>query len=607
MRGIKVNVGSLLTVLFLAAAVYLWSVDMWNYVPKTSPADYGMIGQMILSLDKVDLVDGSSAGLPWSGETWLVWLSANPQEAESIIARLGYLEDTIPRERLAADGKQAQYDVKIRVQPMTQQCIYGPDPGSMIQYAPLKALYEEFDAGAGLGYCPHANDWWEKFVEPRLEELRNQYGDASAVCARVTDGGLPVCHTYVFCIFGVSTYDPGRTGYANLSLKSIYTKDKITISAGFKSASAEVSDDEYVGSARVSKVLYYGGEPIGKIDFSGYLQAPSVCPTPNHIVFNNGRGWKVIPETMWDRFYSMWSKLESGTLSMDRCMGLGSPSLVSNCREYLQSVADMINNYINSFNELPPEIGGKRAVRPEPVKYSAAYFFAVEPDRPVVYSTYRMYLKASWVGILVSTAKPQIHSVSPRSVSLVGPETKAVTVTVANTGDEGGISVSVRCSNNFLVDGKTESSRSGTFGKGQTKSFTFTISYGGSGTRGAAGTCVVEAVSTANPNIKDTANFTVKFTPKGVYPPNTTVCISRTAYARTDEHGNIIPGTEKLCPEGHYCRDTPSGAECVKESEVPVDRDREDRDEGESDTLMWIVAGVIATAIVITLLVALIA
>lgn len=605
MRGIQITVGSLLAVLFLATAVYLWSADVWNYVPKTSPADYGMIGQMILSLDKVDLVDGSQAGLPWAGDTWLIWLSVNPQDAESIIAKLGYLEDTIPKEELAADGKQAQYDVKIRVQPITQQCIYGPDMSSMVNYAPLMAKYEEFDAGTGIGYCPHKDDWWQVFVEPRLNELRSQYGDASAVCARVTDGGFPVCHAYVFCLFGVSAYDPGRVGYANLSLKSLYTKDKVTISAGYKSASTEISNEEYVGTADVSKVLYYGSEPIGKIDFSGYLQAPNFCPSPNYIVFSNGSGWRLIPETMWSRFYSMWSSLESGTLSIDPCLGAGSSSLISQCRDYLKSQADIINNYINSFNGLQPEIDGKEAVQPEPVEYSSSYFFAIEPDKPVAYSTYRIYLKASWVGILVSAAKPQIQSVYPQSVSITGPETQSVSVTVANVGDVGGISVKVYCNNNFLVDGKSESSRSETFNKGDVKSFSFTVSYGGSANQDAAGTCNVEAISTADPNIKDTATFTVRFTPKGIYPPNTTVCISRTAYARTDDHGMIIPGTERTCPENTYCEDTDNGAQCVEEAQVQPPTIT-DTTSTQGTSINWILAGIIAAAVVITLLIALV-
>ncbi|HID09282.1 TPA: hypothetical protein EYP13_03565 [Candidatus Micrarchaeota archaeon] len=602
MRGIQLTLKSLLTVLFLAAAVYLWSIDMWNYVPKTTPADYGMIGQMILSLDKVDLIDGSQAGLPWSGETWLVWLSVNPQEAESVVARLGYLEDVIPKEELADDGKQAQYDVKIRVKPIKQQCIYGPDESTMVYSAPLKVLYKEFDAGAGV-VCPHANDWWEVFVEPELERLRSLYGDASAVCARVTDGGIPICRAYVMCVFGVSTVDPGRVGYAKLSLKSIYTRDKVTVSAGAKSASAEVSDEGYIGSVDVSKVLYYGSRPIGRIEFTGYLQAPRFCPTPNHVVFNNGQGWKLIPETQWEQFYTTWRQLDTGTLSMGACSGVGT-GVIASCRDYLQAIADMLNGHLDSFNRTSPWIGNKPAARPDSPNYAAAYFFAVTPDRPVVYSTYRMYLKASWVGILVSTARPHITSVTPRTVTITGPETKNVTVVVENRGDEGGISVKVRCSNNFLVDGQQESSRSDTLAKGATRSFTYSISYGGSGDREASGTCTVTAVSTANPNIRDTATFTVQFTPKGVYPPNTTVCISRTTYARTDSHGNLIPGTEQRCPEDHYCEDTPSGAKCVKE--VTPEPDRGSTPGQQSGETNWVLVGIIAAALVITLLIAII-
>lgn len=614
MRGLQVAVGTILTILFLSAAVYLWSVDMWNYVPKSSPADFGMIGQLILSISKVDIIDASQANLPWSGETWLINLVVTPQEAESIVAKLesqGYIEDTIPKEQIASNGKQAMYDIRIRITPVVQQCIYGPDPTTMKSKVPVKALYKDFDLGSGVT-CPHSGDW-KSIVDQYASDLLGVYDAYTYVCKYYCGPGLPK-HAYVVCSFVLYKDDPGRTGIAGMSLESLYVKDKITVTAGPKSASGTAEDtaeinERYgtISSENPSTILYYGSTPVGKVDLAGFLMSGQFCPDAGHYyIANLGDGWKVVPDTLWSDLEKRIDPIEVGQMPVASCTYIDSWSSFDRCKSDLKSYVDSINASISSINTTPQKIKGLPVTRPAAEEYSASTYFAVEPEIPVAYAQYRMYLKASWVGILISTAKPQIDNIYPTSISLTGPESKDLRVTVRNVGDEGGIIVQVSCSGDFLVDGKSESSRTVTLQPQETRDFTFSISYGGVGTSKASGTCMVVAKSSANPNISTLQSVTVVFTPKGIYPPNTTVCISSTAYAKTDSYGNIVPGTEKSCPQGAYCEDTPSGAKCTEEITPPTGDEVPIPPTGGGGINLLLV-GLVAAAIVIALIIAIVA
>jgi len=604
MKQFPVRVGTILTILFLSAALYISSIGMWQSLPKHSPAEYGVLGQMILSVSKVNLIDASGSNLPWSGETWLINLVVNPQDAESIIARTGYLSDTIPKEELSSNGKQAQYDLRIKFVPQLQQCIYGPDMTTMDYRAPSKVIYKTFDLGTGIS-CPHASDW-AQFPENYKNDLLNYYDDVAYACAYYCGPGIPK-HAYVACDFLTFKRDPGRTGVGKLTLQSLYVKDKIEVSAGQKTASGTTEDKISTGSGNPTALLRYGSSIVGKVDLVGYLSAGTFCPEgSNYYLFNNGSGWKIVPSTMYSNLYSIIRPLDLGQMPASECLHMSSWYDFDACKNKLKQIADMANNYISYINSSSPTIDGKTATRPSAADYSADYYFAIEPDRSVVYSQYRMYLKASWVGILVSSAKPEITSISPTSLSFTGPETKTLSVTVTNKGDRGGIIAKVRCDNGFEVDGMPESTRTTTLDKGDTTTFTYSISYGGDGTSKASGVCTVTVQSSADPRISQSRTISVIFTPKGEYPPNTTVCISRTTYARTDKYGNIIPGSQKQCGEGTYCDDSRGYATCEKEITPPTSGGQSPSEQQSTPSTGTIILAVVAVAMIITLIVALV-
>ena len=564
MKG-RITVGLVIAILLISTALYLWTKDAVSF-PYTIH-DVKMLGQMILSVSKVNLVEAGNYNLPWSGKTWLVTLVVNPQEAESVIAKLGYLEDTVPKEEIASNGAQAQYDLKIRIVPKTQQCIYGPDFSTMMTWAPVRAFYKEWDLGSGLT-CPHADDYGN-YAKQYKQELENSgYSGVGYSCTYYC-GGVPK-HAYLTCDF-IATKSGSNVGIAKLTLKSLYVEDRLSVTAGYKTAEGETRDTIKLGSSNPSAILTYGTTPVGKVDLVGYLKASDFCPEgANYYLYNAGNGWKVIPETTYEKFQYLVEPLLNGKLNLPECTNIGSYDDFYKCKKAMEEYVDNINNYINVFNDSTPVISGKTASRPSAEEYSASYFFAIQPDNPVVYSMYRMYLKASWIGILVSMAKPTITNVSPKTITLTGPESKSISITVKNNGDEGGIILKVICSNDFLVDGKSTSTRADTLPKGGYRTYTFNISYGGSGRKPASTTCTAEVQSSSNPLIKSSSTFSVVFKPKGVYPPNTTVCTTSKTYAKTDNYGNIIPGTEKTCGEGTYCEQTDSGAVCKEEQITPT-------------------------------------
>ena len=603
MEKVQVSSGAIITILFLAGAVYLYSLPMLKAAinANESPAQYGMLGQMILSISQVNVIDASNAGLPWAGKTWLITLTTNPQDAESIIAKTGYLEDTIPKEQIASNGMQAQYDLKIKFTPVTQQCIYGPDITTWDHHVPVKVLYKDWDLGSGLT-CPHSGDWQQSYVEPYKQQLLDTYDDVAYGCTYFCGSGVPK-HAYLVCYFTVYKQSPS-IGISKMTLKSLYTQDRIDVTAGYKTASGTTTDSITTGSENPTALLKYGSEVVGKVDFVGYLQAKDFCPEgSNYYLFNNGQGWKIVPETLYDQYQNIFSKLDYGQMPAPACDNPQSWDAFNNCKTELSNYIARANDVLNTLNSQQPIIDGKQATKPADIKYSADNYFAIKPDAPVAYGMYRMYLKASWVGILISTAKPQITSITPTSITLTGPESKQVSVLVKNVGDEGGIITKVSCTNGFKVDGLDQSSRSATFEPNESKSFTFTITYGGSGTSPASATCTVVAQSSASPNIKATGTFTVQFKPKGVYPPNTTVCISSTAYARTDASGNIVPGTEHSCPQNSYCEDTPNGAQCKEQIQPPTNGGSTSNTTGEAVlspmTLVAIIGGIIVLIILI--------
>jgi len=608
MVKIRLTVGNLLAVLFISAAVYLWSLGWTNGMQYHSPAQYGYLGQMILSISHVNLVEAGQYNLPWSGETWLINMVVNPQDAESIIAKMGYLQDTIPKEEISSGNKQAKYDLQVKIQPVTQQCIYGPDSTTMTSYVPVYVQYKEFDLGSATFSCNHASDWKTAVVEPYVNNvLKPNYDDVAYYCAYACgQDGITSKHAYVSCIFALFKDKPGVTGQAQLTLKSLYVKDRISVTAGYKTATGDATDKIDISSENPSTVLYYGSEPVGKVDLVGYLKAKDFCPEgANYHLINTGQGWKVIPNDTYNLLMGYIRPIELGSVSLASCSNIQSLDDYQKCRQAMQDYAQRADQVIQSINGIAPSIDGKPATRPSATEYSASYYFAVTPDNPVVYGEYRMYLKADWVGILVSMARPTIQSVVPNAISLTGPESKPVTVTVRNDGDQGGVIVQVTCSNNFLVDGKSTSSRTATMNKGDTRSFIFNVSYGGDGTKKAAGTCTVVAKSGANPNVTSQSTFTVTFTPKGAYPPNTTVCVTTTSYARTDSAGIIVPGTEKPCPENTYCVDTPSGAKCEAHTVIPTNGGNENNQSTSPLSNPWVLVGGIAAALVlITLIIA---
>ncbi len=596
----EIPLGAIMVVLLLSSALYLWTKDVVSF--PYSLDDVGMIGQMVLSVSKVDLIEAGQYNLPWSGKTWLITLVVNPQEAESLIAKMGYMEDTVPKEQIASDNMQAKYDLKIRITPVKQECIYGPDFSTYRRLVPVRVYHKQWDLGSGL-LCPHADDWKTAIVEQYKKDLLDMgYDDVAYDCTYYCSG-VPK-HAWLVCDF-IAEKMGNNIGEAKLTLKSLYVKDRIKVSAGYKTATGEATDKIDVSSSNPTALLMYGSQVVGKVDLVGYLKASSFCPEgSNYYVFNNGQGWKVVPENDYTRLINMIQPLEQGNLQLNECLYIHSYDDFYKCAQAYKRYADTVNNFLSSINNRTPVISGKVASRPTASEYSASYFFAIEPDDPVVYSMYRMYLKADWVGILVSAAKPDITSVSPTSITLTGPESKTVSVTVKNTGDEGGVIVKVVCSNDFLVDGKSSTSKSDTIPAGGTKTFYFNISYGGSGRSGASSTCTVEAVSSANPTIKDTATFSVIFKPKGVYPPNTTVCITSTSYAKTDQNGNIIPGTEKKCAEGSYCVQTEYGAKCEKEEITPPKPGEGGQEKGGIGGL--VIAALVGLGILLAIIIALI-
>jgi len=569
----QITFGTLLTIVFLSAAVYLWSLDLTDGMERHSPAEYGMLGQMIVSVSRVNLVEAGNYNLPWSGDTWLINLVVNPADAESVIARMGYFEDTIPGEEISADQKQAKYDLKIKFTPVAQECIYGPDMSTFDTRVPVRVQYKEFDLGTATLSCNHANDWQTAIVEPYKQQLLKTYDDVAWYCVYTCGAdGLATKHAYLSCLFALFKEDPGVTGMAQMTLKSLYVKDRVSVTAGYKTATGETKDTIDVSSDNPTTVLYYGSQPVGKVDLVGYLKAKDYCPEgANYRLFSAGSGWKVVPEETWDNLMAYVRPLDIGAPNIPDCSNINDWSDYDRCRSAMQDYSNRANSLINAINNSAPTIDGKAATKPSAIEYSAAYYFAIKPDTPVVYSQYRMYLKADWVGILVSMAQPSVQSVSPTSLTLTGPETKQVSVVVRNDGDEGGVIVKVICSNNFLVDGKSESVRTATLQRGETRTFIYNISYGGDGRMAASTTCTVTAQASANPNISSRATFTALFKPKGIYPPNTTVCITNTTYARTDDAGNIVPGTERTCPEGTYCVDTSGAAKCEQQNVLPPD------------------------------------
>lgn len=595
----EIPLGALMIVLLLSTTLYIWTKDVVSF--EYTMKDVSMLGQMILSVSKVDLIEANQYNLPWSGKTWLITLVVNPQEAESILAKIGYLEDTVPKEEIASNNLQAKYDLKIRITPVVQECIYGPDFSTYRRLVPVRVYTKQWDLGSGL-LCPHANDWKDVYAEQYKKELLGMgYDDVAYDCIYYCSG-VPK-HAWLVCDF-IAEKAGDNIGEAKLTLKSLYVKDRISVTAGYKTATGEATDKIDISSSNPTALLMYGTQVVGKVDLVGYLKASTFCPEgSNYFVFNNGQGWKIVPENDYIRLINLIQPLERGNLQLSECEYINSYDDFYRCAQAYKRYADTVNSLLDSINNRPPTISGKPASRPSASEYSASYFFAIKPDDPVVYSMYRMYLKADWVGILVSAAKPEITSVSPTSITLTGPESKTVSVTVRNVGDEGGVIVKVICSNDFLVDGKSSTSKADTIPAGGSRTFYFNVSYGGSGRTSASSTCTVEAVSSANPTIKDTATFTVVFKPIGVYPPNTTVCITSTSYAKTDQNGNIIPGTEKKCPEGSYCVQTEAGARCEKEEITPPTQPQKEQ---SKSPISLLIAAAIGIAIIIAFIIALI-
>jgi len=269
------------------------------------------------------------------------------------------------------------------------------------------------------------------------------------------------------------------------------------------------------------------------------------------------------------------------------------------CVSKIKANVNKINSIINSIrNWASNEIDGRPVEDPVPAEYRTGWYVAITPKKPVVFPRYRMYLKADWVGILTKVISIEL-SVSPSAIAIVGPETKTLTVTVRNTSDfEGGATVEVECTGGFIVEGRTKYSTGFTLDKGESKAISLDIGYGGGGTEPATGRCTVTAYPTADPSKKVTKVVSLKFTPKGEWPPNATVCIDSKTMAKTDEYGNLIPGTEKKCPEGYVCKQEGNTAKCEKEL-APVEKKKEEEQPSPINAML---AGILAILAILGLL-----
>lgn len=525
--------------------------------------------QMILSIDKVDLFEATGATLPWSGPTYLIYLAVNTREAEDIIARFGELTQTIDKEDLAVKDTIPKYDVVIKVRPVKQQCIYGADPSTRDYCIISYATVEEKDAYYDLSMTE--SELHNKLVEFCKYEVPSKYASQGVLAgwqgqSYCQKEGWPFPDKYHcrFVCLAVFKKCDTQIGSAKLTTVATYTKDNVTVVAGPKSATGTL--EASVGTGK-STVLYYGNEPVGKIDYVGSLFSGYYCPEgASYYIVNYGTGTKVIPETVYD---GAISDIQSAVNEdVPECSNITSWDAYNICVEAMKKRLEEINDKIWLIrNWSNNKIAGKKVEDPIPQDYRSDWYVAITPDKPIVYPTYRLYLKASWVGILTKVINVQITKIEPSAVNIVGPETKKVAIHLKNYSSvEGGVTVEVKCTNNFRVNGQDEYSTGFTLNSNEEKVLNVAISYAGGGREKASGTCTVTAYPTANPLNKVSKTFYVSFTPKGIYPPNAVVCIDAYTKARTDEYGNVIPGTEERCPEGYKCVEkVPGQATCEKE------------------------------------------
>jgi len=543
--------------------------------------------QMIISVDQVELFEATGATLPWSGKTYLIYLAVNTREAEDIIARFGELTQTIDKEDLEVDNTTPKYDVVIKVRPVKQQCIYGADPSTrdycIVTFATVDEKEMYFDSR------PSQSEQYQELVNFCSNELPSKYA---------SQGVLAGWQGYSFCAaegwpftkwrcrfvcLGAFKKCDRAVGSAKLTLVATYTQDKVTVKAGPKSATGTL--ETKVGTGK-SAVLYYGSEPVGKIDYVGSLLSGYYCPEgASYYIVNYGTGTKIIPETTYQALLDdIYSAVNDPVLE---CTDITSWDTYNACVSAMRAREATIRNKLQRITQWSSNyIAGRAVEDPIPQDYRSDWYVAITPDKPIVYPTYRLYLKASWVGILTRVVNVQIVKIEPSVVKIVGPETKTVSVRLKNYSPvEGGVTVEFRCTNNFRVNGQSMYSTGFTMNPNEERVLTVDISYAGGGTEKASGTCTVVAYPTANPANRVSKTFYVSFTPRGIYPPNAVVCIDAYTRARTDQYGNIIPGTQERCPEGYKCVEkVPGQATCEKELEPPPDDEEEKEKEVEEVT-----------------------